>query len=505
MQQISIKGLSSPITVPSDWVIKEAYIDPNGENICFVTPDLGTVKINTTSMIIDPFEQQRREKRPSVAKAMINGISQMVDAEFNNVLNKVNDYSNAKRNNEKIENRFYLPNNLFEAVDFTEMGIIDEPKDYIPNFVKGEKYALSGVSCEGFEMPEKVYELVGIHDEYDGIALNSVIVKQVSGLKDKIYTLSKNDCDCMGIEYEEGLQLFPKHLNWKRVKEVVPFDKNNLGTTPLSDIDNTIRYVLLKVNGFKDYIDGYVMTPSGKLIKEKQFEDSIKIVSNEPLVYEKPDVESPGYILPENKALDIDIVYPKDLIYNHGNFISSDDTIYILVKLVAETHNPSSIDGQYGVESAFLDGFNPNEHFMISWDELGAYTVEEYEAEKARKEKLRKERIAKAEQERRKKIEEEEKRIKDFRKRTEEAVERMKGYKIELPTFPKMPKFSMENGLSSLNLYMDGLDLYFGSLDKSLSKLTKDLGNLSDTIGINLDKRMSKNKMNENLFDLFKL
>ena len=68
-----------------------------------------------------------------------------------------------------------------------------------------------------------------------------------------------------------------------------------------------------------------------------------------------------------------------------------------------------------------------------------------------------------------------------------------------------MPKFSMENGLSSLNLYMDGLDLYFGSLDKSLSKLTKDLGNLSDTIGINLDKRMSKNKMNENLFDLFKL
>jgi hypothetical protein len=173
--------------------------------------------------------------------------------------------------------------------------------------------------------------------------------------------------------------------------------------------------------------------------------------------------------------------------------------------LVAETHNPSSIDGQYGVESAFLDGFNPNEHFMISWDELGAYTVEEYEAEKARKEKLRKERIAKAEQERRKKIEEEEKRIKDFRKRTEEAVERMKGYKIELPTFPKMPKFSMENGLSSLNLYMDGLDLYFGSLDKSLSKLTKDLGNLSDTIGINLDKRMSKNKMNENLFDLFKL
>ena len=163
MNQYIIKGLD-PITVPSDWVIKEAFIDSDGENICFKTPD-GNVKISTTSMIIDPFEQQRREKRPSVAKAMINGISQMVDAEFNNVLNKVNDYSNAKRNNEKIENRFYLPNNLFEAVDFTEMGIIDEPKDYIPNFVKGEKYALSGVSCEGFEMPEKVYELVGIHDE----------------------------------------------------------------------------------------------------------------------------------------------------------------------------------------------------------------------------------------------------------------------------------------------------------------------------------------------------
>ena len=52
---------------------------------------------------------------------------------------------------------------------------------------------------------------------------------------------------------------------------------------------------------------------------------------------------------------------------------------------------------------------------------------------------------------------------------------------------------------------MDGLDLYFDSLDKSLSKMSTDLSNMANTIGMNLDKRMAKNALNESLFDMFKL
>lgn len=483
-----------PIILDDGWIVSSA-----NENTIFIKDGDGTrLGIKTSSLI----NNNHMDLGKKISNIIISSINQMVDNDFNNTMKRENNQSSYTRTNKKIEKPFYLPKEMFEAVDFSNMDIIDEPKNHIPKFMKGEKYSLSGVSCEGFEMPEKVYKLIGIHDSYDGIDINSVIVKQISGDKDKIFTLSKNDCACMGIEYEEGLQLFPKHLNWKRVKDIVPFDKSNLGTTPKSDIDNTIRYIVLKLNGFKDYVDGYILTPSGKIIKEAQFADSFKIVSNEPIVYEKPsgtlDKGKHGLRLNENVPLEAELVYPKGLTYNHGNFISSEDTIYILLKLARNINDVPTSDGLSGVKSENLDGFNPNDHFIISWDEMGAYTVEEYELEKAKKEQARKERIAREERERQKRIEEEEKRLKLQRKRTEEAVERMRNYKIEIPTFPKMPKFSMENGLSSLNLYMDGLDLYFDSLDNSLSKLGKDLTNITRTLS-------STKSDNNDLFDLFKL
>lgn len=471
--------------------ITSVTVDGNNNNLVVNTLNGGKIITALSSLINNPMAAW------NTSKLVIKNIADMVEADFDSTTTKK--YMNSNRINQKVENRFSLPKELFEMVDFTKMGVVNEPKKFVPKFVKGEKYALSGVSCEGFEMPEKVYELVGVHDEYDGISINSVIVKQISGDQDKIFTLSKNDCACMGIEYENGLQLFPKYLNWRRVKDIVPFNSSNLGTTPLSDIDNTIRYALVKINGFKDYVDGYVLTPSGKLIKEEQFEKTLRITSNEPFVYGN------GMTLKENTNLDIKIVYPNELLYKYGNFISDDDTIYVLIKLAKDVDFNDTIDGMIGIERVYLDGFNPNDHFDISWDELGAYTIEEYEAEKARREKARQERLAKEETERKKKIAEEEQRIRAQRERVEEAITRMKNYDWKMPKFPKMLDFNMENGLSSLNLYMDGLDLYFDSLDKSLNKMSKDLSNMANTIGINLDKRMVKNAINESLYDMFKL
>ena len=468
------------------------FVDGDGEKIHYVN-------LSTNEHIV------KEVVRDSISKRLITSITEMVDDSFKNMTKMTASYSNASRSGAPVENLFYMPKEMFEAVDFTDMGIVNEPKDCVPLFVKGEKYSLAGVSCEGFEMPEKVYELVGVHDEYDGIALNSVIVKQVDGYQGKIFTLSKHDCECMGIEYENGLQLFPKHLQWKRVKDVVPFNKADLGTTPVSDIDNTVRYVLLKLNGFKDYTDGYVVTPSGKLIKEDQFQSTLRITSDEPIVYEKPTVGKNGVKLPENRNLSIEIVYPHGLTYPHGNFISSEDTVYVLIKLVQKLADSTLIDGQSGVERVNLEGFNPNDHFKIAWDELGAYTVEEYEAEKARKEKARLERLAREEEERKRRVAEEERRIKAQRARVEEAIYKMKNYKIQTPAFPKFPSLQVENSLGALNLYMKGLDLYFDSLDSSLTKLSNDISSMSRSVGINLDRRIGKDKMNNSIFDMLSL
>ena len=360
---------------------------------------------------------------------------------------------------------FTQPQELFEAVNFLDMGVIKESDKYIPRFVEGEKYSLQGVACDGFKMKEKVYELVGVIDEYKGTKIDSVIVKQISGDKHHIFTLSKNDCKHLNIKYESGLQLFPKNLPWRRVKDEIPFDKNNLGTTPLSNIDNTIRYVLVKLNGFEDYYDGYVLTPSGHLVTEKQFESTLRITTVEPLVYGN------GYVYQSNNNLDIEIVYPKGLLYNHANFISSENTIYVLIKLVRPRFNAdddSLIDGFFGVEQPYLNGVNPNEYFKISWDEYNAKTIDEYESHKEWQKQQAELIEAQKQAEIEKANKEKEEAKKRLQKRVEDAVNRMNNYnnyrfKIRSIT-PSTPS-------SSLQLAFDELDYTIKEIFKQQNEL----------------------------------
>lgn len=373
---------------------------------------------------------------------------------------------------EKIEKLFTQPKDLFEVVDFTTMDIIDEEEVKIKKFIKGEKYSLKGIACDGFEMREKIYEVVGEVNNFEGVKIDSLIVKQVGGERGQIFTLSKNDCAHLGIEYENGLQLFPKNLSWRRVVNAYPFDKNNLGTMPLSKIDSTIRYVLIKLNGFKDYNDGFILTPSGNLIKEKQFENSVRVQTIEPIVYGENDY------VKDKTNLCAEIVYPKNLVFNHGNFISSDDSIYIMVKLAKSSKSIYSVNGLLGVDQKYFLNINPNDFFIISWDELGSFTIEEYEAEKERKAKEIAERIKKKEAEIKKRIEEEEKRIKAERERKEMAINRMKNYKIEMPKFPSVPSFDTKDTFASVAAIGDRLTAYFATLEYSLNEIERTINRI---------------------------
>lgn len=460
---------SIPINIPRDWDVLNVFFDENNNNMTVLFRD-GTIEIVNPEMLIS-----YEDITPSMK------------------------YSNAVRNQaviakveEKIEKLFTQPKELFEAVDFSEFDIVEASEPHTPKFIEGENYALQGVACDGFEMETKVYKLIKVVDDFYGTNINSVIVKQIAGEQGIIFTLSKNDCEYHGIEYEKGLQLFPKTLNWVRVKEKIPFDKNNLATTPVSDVDNTVRFILLRLDGFKDYLDGYILTPSGHLIGEKHFMDTLRITTKEPIVYGN------GYVINDKTNLDIQLVYPKNLVFNHANFISSEDTIFVMIKLKREYGNAqkecyTSIDRCFGVEPKYLDGLCPNEFFEISWDELGAYTVEEYEALKAERARRETARIKKAEEERKRKILEEEKRIKEQRKRAENAVNRMRDYHMKLPTFPHMPNIEFNGSIGSIDMIVNSLDTYFDSLNNSLTILNEDLGTMVRLGGADIFSAANRN------------
>lgn len=460
------KGI--PIKVIKDWDVLNAFFDKNNNNMVVLFRRDGTTAIVNLEMLIAYEDITQSRKYPN-----INRNQAAVKAE------------------EKIEKLFTQPKELFEAVDFSEFDIVEVSEPHTPKFIEGENYALQGVACDGFEMETKVYKLIKVVDDFYGTNINSVIVKQIAGEQGIIFTLSKNDCEYHGIEYEKGLQLFPKTLNWVRVKEKVPFDKNNLATTPVSDVDNTVRFILLRLDGFKDYLDGYIFTPSGHLISEKHFMDTLRVTTKEPIVYGN------GYVINDKTNLDIQLVYPKNLVFNHANFISSEDTIFVMIKLKREHVSLAqsdfvAIDGCFGVEPKYLDGVCPNEIFDISWDELGAYTVEEYETLKAERARREAARVKKAEEERKRKILEEEKRIKEQRKRAENAVNRMRGYHMKPPTFPRIPNIKFNGSIGSIDMITNSFDTYFDNLTNSLAILNEDLDTIAKLGGADIVSRTNK-------------
>jgi hypothetical protein len=144
-----------------------------------------------------------------------------------------------------------------------------------PFFVLGDTYKLSGAGCEDFTMPIKEYQLVAILDNANGIILDAVVMKQISGERSTIFSLTKLDCQNLGIEFQRGLQIFPKNLNWvkkENTQEVVEtsseveFNSNILATYPKNYDDGLIHRVVIKISGFKRHLQGIMAQDNGHLI-----------------------------------------------------------------------------------------------------------------------------------------------------------------------------------------------------------------------------------------------
>ncbi len=369
---------------------------------------------------------------------------------------------------------FSQPRDLFEAIDYTTLDIVKEKTDILPRFIVGENYSLKGAACDGFEANMQIYKLVKVVDKLFDIDINSVIVKQIWGERGNRYTLTKTDCSYYNLNYEEGLQIFPQSLNWERYKDYIPFDPHNLATTPLSDIDNTIRTVALKLYGFKDYSDDYIVTPSGHLVKEDAFLKSIRITVNAPLVYGN------GCVVKEKEELPMKVVYPSNVIFNHGNFISSNNEIYILVALLkgmkVGAYGGNTIDGYFGVETIYLKEVDPNDFFTISWDEYKTLTIEEYENQKAQQ-------AAQREEERKRQIAEEKERA----KRKIERVEMMKKYTMSKPIAPPKPQITLNGSVTSISQAIDMFDEYFNGIEKSLRSYDKHFKNIQKLVDSEFD------------------
>ena len=266
----------------------------------------------------------------------------------------------------KLDNNFISAVNLRTIEDLSTLGLFYDKNNLI--FHNGERYSLKPKECDGFKMDEHVYEVYGTIDKFDDdeMNINSVIVKEITESNGTLYTLSRNDCEWLGIEFSSGLQLLPKSLDWKYVD--VDFDENDLSTTQSLEGDGKIHYVLLKINGFKSYPNSNILTPSGKIIDENRLENSLVIRNNIPLI------SSNHKIGDSNSTLLRKIVKVGKNKYTNSNILTDDNELYVLVRISLRYR----FNNDYGIDRDYLKNISPKDFFSVEWDEFGAMTLNEY-------------------------------------------------------------------------------------------------------------------------------
>lgn len=175
-------------------------------------------------------------------------------------------------------NDIYITPYFSEKISYRPNNKVEKPtvKKKVPFFVIGDTYVMKSEDCGDFEMPTKKYKLVGVVKMVNDVELNSLVMKQIEGEQSMIFSLSKNDCKMLNIEFEHGLQLFPMNLGWvnvsketKEEKQVelhkpkkLLFDPCNLSTYPLCINDNTIRNIMVKISNCIPNGNGVIM-PNG--------------------------------------------------------------------------------------------------------------------------------------------------------------------------------------------------------------------------------------------------
>lgn len=103
---------------------------------------------------------------------------------------------------------------------------------------------------------EKLYRLKAIIKNWNGLKMNSIIMKQVKGATNKkLFSITKEQCSAFHIAFEHGLEIYSSVGNhFQRIIERFPnqshtFNPNDLSTYIHHKTDGTVRGMLLQMDG----------------------------------------------------------------------------------------------------------------------------------------------------------------------------------------------------------------------------------------------------------------
>lgn len=250
------------------------------------------------------------------------------------------------------------------------------------DFVPGEIYAIGRDKVEGVEFDYIYFRVYGVIRDYKGVNLDSVIVKEVTIDEDgnivegenptgrRKFSIPPSMCKMLGIEYSPGFELWPMTSGFIKIdtddlvdKDEPEINYGNLATYPTSEIDGTIRKIILELHGFSPFNTTHIITPTGAMIPTSDFVSSLTIFARQNI---STDNGCAGFRMGE--TLPFKIVGRKK-----GNKVFSicdeNHNIYVEVDLTKESLNATTADGIVGVAHTALDGKDVDDVIGVKWDE----------------------------------------------------------------------------------------------------------------------------------------
>ena len=258
----------------------------------------------------------------------------------------------------------------------------------------GDICSLGKESVEGVSFDSIYFRLYGLVGEYKGVNLNSFVVKEVyfdeeghvvegvniSGRRK--FSMSPSMCKMMGITYSPGLELWPMNSGFKKInlnkeredkKEII---YENMSTYPISEIDGTIRKIILELHGFSPFNNSHVITPTGAMIPTNDFISSLTIFTRQNI---STDNGCAGFKIGETLPFKI---VGRDTDSKVISICDKNHNVYVEVDLTKKSHNVSTSDGIVGVAHTALEGKDIDDIIGVKWDEGNDENKrkEEYEA-----------------------------------------------------------------------------------------------------------------------------
>ena len=248
-------------------------------------------------------------------------------------------------------------------------------------FVPGAIYSLGTESVEGVEFGRLYFKLYGVIKEYKGVNIDSLILKEVGidengNLVEGINTIGRRKfsmspamCKMMGLKYSPGFELWPINSGFERVDvdDIIEEDKEivyeDMSTYPTSEIDGTIRKIILELHGFSPYNNSHIITPTGAMIPTNDFVSSLTIFARQNI---STDNGCAGFRIGEQLPFKI---VGRDTGSKVFTICDDKHNIYVEVDLTKKSLNANTSDGVVGVAHTALDGKDVDDVIGVKWDE----------------------------------------------------------------------------------------------------------------------------------------